>query len=78
MIEIEKLKTILLNDEQQKLFNYLPKPCIPNDLHLIGKDSKGQEVIKNYESLPKYKLCLQEEETELKRVTNAYEAYKKI
>ncbi len=28
LIEIDKLKALLLNESQQKLFDYLPKPTI--------------------------------------------------
>lgn len=35
LIEIDKLKIILMNEEQRKLFDYLPKPTIPLESNLI-------------------------------------------
>ena len=32
LIEIDKLKALLLSKEQRKLFDYIPKPTIPLDL----------------------------------------------
>lgn len=34
--EIDKLKSILMTNEQVKLFNYIPKPLIPSDIFNKG------------------------------------------
>ncbi len=41
MIEVEKLKHLLLNEDQLKLFEYLPKPLLTyskNDTNLLYLD----------------------------------------
>lgn len=69
---------VLFNDEQQKIFNYLPKPCIPHNLHLFSKGSRVEKVIQEYERKSQLKPMLNEEETELKRVSDTFKAYKMI
>lgn len=36
LYEIDKLKSILMTNEQVKLFNYIPKPLIPNNIFNVG------------------------------------------
>lgn len=42
LFEIDRLKTVLLTQDQQKLFNYLPRPAIPDILF----DKESDEKIK--------------------------------
>lgn len=46
--EIDKLKSILLTNDQLKLFNYVPKPLIPKEMFNIGFSSRTmQKSIRN-------------------------------
>ncbi len=62
MIEIDKLKLLLLNQDQCKLFDYLPKPLIP--LH-------SQETLLNNNE----HFYLKEEKNFELKVKEAFEAY---
>ncbi|CAD8065428.1 unnamed protein product [Paramecium sonneborni] len=72
--EIDRLKLILLNEQQQKLFNYLPKPIIPEAI--FGDDF--QKKMKIVESKQAYKVILQDEKPEFMRLQEAFVAYVKI
>ncbi|CAK91558.1 unnamed protein product (macronuclear) [Paramecium tetraurelia] len=72
--EIDRLKLILLNEQQQKLFNYLPKPIIPESM--FGEDF--QKKMKIVEQKQAYKVILQDEKPEFMRLQEAFVAYVKI
>ncbi|EWS76304.1 hypothetical protein TTHERM_000004890 (macronuclear) [Tetrahymena thermophila SB210] len=72
LIEVEKLKRLLLNSDQIKLFDYLPKPTIHADL--ILKNAANQNVSKSKE----IDLLYQDNRSEFQRVKDAFEAYKNI
>ncbi|KAM3129618.1 hypothetical protein pb186bvf_018299 [Paramecium bursaria] len=74
LFEIDKLKNLLLNDEQLKLFHYLPKPNIPINLF----DSQNDDKIKQLESIPQFQFILQEEKTDFVKITEAYQSYRVI
>ncbi|EWS74766.1 transmembrane protein, putative (macronuclear) [Tetrahymena thermophila SB210] len=72
LIEVEKLKRLLLDQNQIKLLDYLPKPTIHLDLAL-NKDlnhsnQKNQEI----------NLLYQDNRSELQKAKDAFEAYKNI
>ncbi|CAD8045298.1 unnamed protein product [Paramecium primaurelia] len=72
--EIDRLKLILLNEQQQKLFNYLPKPIIPESL--FGDDfHKKMKIVEQKQA---YKVILQDEKPEFMRLQEAFVAYVKI
>ncbi|KAL4455325.1 hypothetical protein ABPG74_012477 [Tetrahymena malaccensis] len=72
LIEVEKLKRLLLDKDQIKLFDYLPKPTIQSCLVLDKQktlvDSKRNEI----------DLLYQDNRTPLQKAKDAYEAYKNI
>ncbi|CAD8151117.1 unnamed protein product [Paramecium pentaurelia] len=72
--EIDRLKLILLNEQQQKLFNYLPKPIIPEAM--FGEEF--QKKMKVVEQKQAYKVILQDEKPEFMRLQEAFVAYVKI
>ncbi|EAS03845.2 small GTP-binding domain protein (macronuclear) [Tetrahymena thermophila SB210] len=72
LIEVEKLKRLFLNEEQLKLFDYLPKPTINSGLFDRKKTDKG--IQNQYE----ISLLYQDNRTELQRAKDAYDSYKKI
>ncbi|EAR87825.2 small GTP-binding domain protein (macronuclear) [Tetrahymena thermophila SB210] len=72
LIEVEKLKRLLLNSDQIKLFDYLPKPTI--NPYLILKNAANQNVSKSQE----VDLLYQDNRSEFQRVKDAFEAYKNI
>lgn len=45
LIEIDKLKILLLNSEQLKLFDYIPKPHIP-----LGTEEEMEDIPLIYKS----------------------------
>ncbi|KAL4441426.1 hypothetical protein ABPG74_013721 [Tetrahymena malaccensis] len=70
LIEVEKLKRLLLDHDQIKLLDYLPKPTIHLDL-VMKKDlntQKKQEI----------NLLYQDNRSEMQKVKDAFEAYKNI
>ncbi|EAR93742.1 small GTP-binding domain protein (macronuclear) [Tetrahymena thermophila SB210] len=72
LIEVEKLKRLLLDQNQIKLLDYLPKPTINLNLAL-NKDlnrsnQKNQEI----------NLLYQDNRSELQKAKDAFEAYKNI
>lgn len=54
LYELEKLKFILLNEDQLSLFNYLPKPIIPYEM--FNKDF--EQKIVEFEKNKAYKFIL--------------------
>ncbi|EAS04699.2 small GTP-binding domain protein (macronuclear) [Tetrahymena thermophila SB210] len=72
LIEVEKLKRLLLDQDQLRLFEYLPKPKIHFDLVAQVKkdlnDQKNQEI----------NLLYQDNRAEFQKVKDAYQAYKVI
>ncbi|KAM3129592.1 hypothetical protein pb186bvf_018273 [Paramecium bursaria] len=74
LFELEKIKGLLLDQEQLKLFQYLPKPNIPVNLFDHGNEGK----IKELESIQQFQFILQEEKTELIKITEAYLSYMTI
>ena len=45
LIEIDKLKILLLTDEQRELFDYIPKPSIVLDPQTQVKSRKVSQVV---------------------------------
>ncbi|CAD8097871.1 unnamed protein product [Paramecium sonneborni] len=72
--EIDKLKSILMTNEQVKLFNYIPKPLIPSDIF-----NKGFEKQYNSNSIQADSVSIfEEEKTEIQKLEDSYQAYIKI
>ncbi|CAD8051934.1 unnamed protein product [Paramecium sonneborni] len=74
LFEIDKLKMVLFNDNQLKLFNYFPKPCVSDALIL----SQDNSLLENQEQKIEFSYLLKEEITHEMKVQEAYKAYKKI
>ncbi|EWS74769.1 small GTP-binding domain protein (macronuclear) [Tetrahymena thermophila SB210] len=72
LIEVEKLKRLLLDPDQIKLLDYLPKPTIHLDL-VLNKQST-ENIYKNKE----INLLYQDNRSEMQKAKDAFEAYKKI
>ncbi|KAL4475235.1 hypothetical protein ABPG72_018892 [Tetrahymena utriculariae] len=70
--EVEKLKKLLLDQDQIKLFDYLPKPIIHSDC-VLQKDMK-ESLSKKYE----VDIMYQDNRTEMQKVKDAFQSYKKI
>ncbi|KAL4441413.1 hypothetical protein ABPG74_013708 [Tetrahymena malaccensis] len=73
LVEVEKLKRLLLDQDQQKLFDYLPKPTIQSNLAIkkdINEswDQKSKEV----------DLLYQDNRSDLQKANDAFQAYQKI
>ncbi|EAS02393.2 small GTP-binding domain protein (macronuclear) [Tetrahymena thermophila SB210] len=73
LVEVEKLKRLLLDPEQLKLFDYLPKPTIHSDL-VLNQDQNQDTIKKSYE----VDVLYQDHRTEMQKVRDAFQAYKKI
>ncbi|KAL4479279.1 hypothetical protein ABPG72_011491 [Tetrahymena utriculariae] len=73
LVEVEKLKRLLLDPEQLKLFDYLPKPTIHSNLVLNKQQS--QAAIKKSQEVD---VLYQDHRTEMQKVKDAFQAYKKI
>ncbi|EAS05328.2 transmembrane protein, putative (macronuclear) [Tetrahymena thermophila SB210] len=73
LVEVEKLKRLLLDQEQLKLFDYLPKPTIHSDL-VLNKNQSQVSIKKSYE----VDVLYQDHRTEMQRAKDAFQAYKKI
>ncbi|EWS74770.1 small GTP-binding domain protein (macronuclear) [Tetrahymena thermophila SB210] len=72
-IEVEKLKRLLLDQDQQKLFDYLPKPTIQQDLVL------KQEIKESWDQKNKeIDLLYQDNRSDLQKANDAFQAYQKI
>ncbi|KAM3137768.1 hypothetical protein pb186bvf_010188 [Paramecium bursaria] len=74
LFELEKMKQLLFNEEQLKLFQYLPKPSIP--LNLFDKGNEGK--LKELESVQQFQFILSEEKSDVMKITEAYQAYLSI
>ncbi|EAR93746.2 small GTP-binding domain protein (macronuclear) [Tetrahymena thermophila SB210] len=72
LLEVEKLKRLLLDPDQIKLLDYLPKPTIHLDL-VLNKQST-ENIYKNKE----VNLLYQDNRSEMQKAKDAFEAYKKI
>ncbi|EAS04697.3 small GTP-binding domain protein (macronuclear) [Tetrahymena thermophila SB210] len=72
LIEVEKLKRLLLDKDQIKLFDYLPKPTI--HLDMIQEQNENQRKSERSE----IDLLYQDNRTPLQKVKEAQEAYKNI
>ncbi|KAL4432689.1 hypothetical protein ABPG74_004982 [Tetrahymena malaccensis] len=73
LVEVEKLKRLLLDPEQLKLFDYLPKPTIHSDL-VLNQNQSQAAIKKSYE----VDVLYQDHRTEMQKVRDAFWAYKKI
>jgi hypothetical protein len=67
LIEIEKLKLILLTPDQVKMFDYLPKPTIPQNLKL--NDDQEINYIFFSDDIP-FKMRIQKALTAYKNTRN--------
>ncbi|CAK55713.1 unnamed protein product (macronuclear) [Paramecium tetraurelia] len=74
LFEIDKLKMVLFTENQLKLFNYFPKPCVSDSLILNSND----KLLQNQERQIEFSYLLKEELTHEMKVQEAYKAYKKI
>ncbi|KAL4441425.1 hypothetical protein ABPG74_013720 [Tetrahymena malaccensis] len=72
LIEVEKLKRLLLDQHQIKLLDYLPKPTIHLDLALNKNSNHSNQ--KNQE----VNLLYQDNRSEMQKAKDAFEAYKNI
>ncbi|CAD8139929.1 unnamed protein product [Paramecium octaurelia] len=72
--EIDKLKLVLLNEDQLQLFNYLPKPVIPSAL--FGDDAENK--IKEIEAKKAYQFILQDEKSDLLKLQEAFVSFAKL
>ncbi|KAL4494038.1 hypothetical protein ABPG72_015994 [Tetrahymena utriculariae] len=69
LMEVDKLKNILLNPDQLKLFEYIPKPTIRSNYGFCKKAKDIQFEIDDH---------YQDSRTELQKVQQAYQAYQNI
>jgi hypothetical protein len=76
LYEIEKLKLILLDENQLKLFNYIPKPCIPYGIFENGETN--EQLMKKLENQPQFKPIFHEEKTQIRKLEDALDAYGNI
>ncbi|CAD8044277.1 unnamed protein product [Paramecium primaurelia] len=72
--EIDKLKLVLLNEDQLQLFNYLPKPVIPSAL--FGNDAENK--VKEIESKKAYQFILQDEKSDFIKLQEAFKSFAKL
>ncbi|KAL4441424.1 hypothetical protein ABPG74_013719 [Tetrahymena malaccensis] len=70
LIEVEKLKRLLLDPDQIKLLDYLPKPTIHLDLVLNQQSTENVNKEVN--------LLYQDNRSQMQKAKDAFEAYKKI
>ncbi|KAL4427060.1 hypothetical protein ABPG74_021167 [Tetrahymena malaccensis] len=92
--EIDKLKMLLLSEEQIKLFNYLPKPTI-RETELFQKCSKNQVGIEKnnnnqsqidnqfghtsrFLQIEKFNMLYMDERSELQKAADAYSAFETL
>ncbi|KAL4432690.1 hypothetical protein ABPG74_004983 [Tetrahymena malaccensis] len=73
LVEVEKLKRLILDPEQLKLFDYIPKPTIHSNL-VLNSNPNQPEIKKSYE----VDVLYQDHRTEIQKVTDAFQAYKMI
>ncbi|EAR88540.1 transmembrane protein, putative (macronuclear) [Tetrahymena thermophila SB210] len=69
LMEVDKLKNILLNPDQLKLFEYIPKPTIRSNYGFCKKAEDIQFEIDDH---------YQDNRTELQKAQQAYQAYQNI
>ncbi|EAR87345.1 transmembrane protein, putative (macronuclear) [Tetrahymena thermophila SB210] len=69
LMEVDKLKNILLNPDQLKLFEYIPKPTIRSNYGFCKKAKDIQFEIDDH---------YQDNRTELQKVQQAYQSYQNI
>ncbi|CAD8094325.1 unnamed protein product [Paramecium sonneborni] len=74
LYEIDKLKSILMTNEQVKLFNYIPKPLIPNNIFNVGFEKQYNSNSIQTDSMS----IFEEEKTEIQKLEDSYLAYQKI
>ncbi|CAD8135134.1 unnamed protein product [Paramecium octaurelia] len=72
--ELDKLKYLLLSNDQINLFNYIPKPLIPFGVF----EQEFQENIQNLEKKISYKLILDDEKSEITKINDAFKSYQNI
>ncbi|KAL4473869.1 hypothetical protein ABPG74_022733 [Tetrahymena malaccensis] len=72
LIEVEKLKRLLLDQDQIKLFDYLPKPTISPDL--VFKKKHSQNSLKSQE----IDLLYSDNRSELQKTREAFKAYQQL
>ncbi|EAR90212.1 transmembrane protein, putative (macronuclear) [Tetrahymena thermophila SB210] len=72
LIEVEKLKRLLLDQDQIRLFDYLPKPTINPDL--VFKSQNNQNSLKSQE----IDLLYSDNRSELQKTREAFKAYQQI
>ncbi|EAR85581.2 transmembrane protein, putative (macronuclear) [Tetrahymena thermophila SB210] len=75
LIEIEKLKQLLMDSNQIKLFEYLPKPTIKDDD--VFKIKKGNKEDQD-QSQQEYNILYQDDRSEIEKLQDAYQAYLNI
>ncbi|EAR83267.2 ABC transporter family protein (macronuclear) [Tetrahymena thermophila SB210] len=73
LIEVDKLKRILMDDDQIKLFEYLPKPTISDQEVLNEKLQNDKQDENNFKD-----IFYQDTRSESQKLQDAYEAYIKI
>ncbi|KAL4441428.1 hypothetical protein ABPG74_013723 [Tetrahymena malaccensis] len=75
LIEVEKLKRLFLDQDQIKLFDYLPKPTINFGFtQNLQEQTQHQDAFQNQE----INLLYQDGRSEFQKIKDAYEAYKNI
>ncbi|EAR91787.2 transmembrane protein, putative (macronuclear) [Tetrahymena thermophila SB210] len=67
--ELEKLKRLIFDQDQLKLFDYLPKPTIQTDISMKQKDKKQNIEID---------LLYQDNRSELQKACESFKAYQNI
>ncbi|KAL4460285.1 hypothetical protein ABPG74_000036 [Tetrahymena malaccensis] len=73
LIEVDKLKRILMDDDQIKLFEYLPKPSISDQDILNEEQHSEKQNDNNFKD-----IFYQDTRSESQKLQDAYEAYIKI
>ncbi|EAS03361.2 transmembrane protein, putative (macronuclear) [Tetrahymena thermophila SB210] len=71
LIEFEKLKKLLLNENQIKLFEYIPKP-------IISINKANQEIIQTQSNQSDTGILYEDNRTIIQKAEDAQEAYNKI
>ncbi|KAL4479799.1 hypothetical protein ABPG73_018020 [Tetrahymena malaccensis] len=75
LIEIEKLKQLLMDNNQIKLFEYLPKPTIKDDDVFKNKNDIKQD---QFQPPQEYNILYQDDRSEIQKLQDAYQAYLNI
>ncbi|KAL4494501.1 hypothetical protein ABPG72_004403 [Tetrahymena utriculariae] len=66
LTEIDKLKMLLLDEQQIKLFEYLPRPKI---------FIQESQTLENQQNIQKFNFLYQDKRTEIERAKDAYESF---